>query len=445
MTDFSTLTRDVSGSVLTPADPGFAEELAGFNLAAVHAPEAVIGAVDAADVASAVIFARDNGLTIVPLATGHGSYAPITSGIVVTTRRLDTVTIDTESRIATVGAGVRWGTLIAAATDAGLMAIPGSSANVGVVGYLAGGGLGPLARSHGFSSDYVRGFTVVTGNGEIVDATETNNPDLFWALRGGKHGLGIVTELRLALVELPEIFGGNLLFDADDIEPVLRAWVDYTATAPADVTTSLAIMRFPPLEQVPEIMRGKTMLSLRYATPGVDGAALPETLASAAQPIIGTIGALPSAQIAVIHNDPTDPAPSWTTGGMLSSVDQDFATALLGLAGAAAQYPFVAVELRHVGAATRTDVAEGSAVGGRDADYTYGLIGILAFPGALEAVTGAAAGFRAVLAPWIAPTTTINFAGKPTPETVAAAWPAETVARLAKVREQYDPAATLAG
>jgi hypothetical protein len=439
MTDFSALVSAVTGPVLTAADPGFTEELAGFNLASVHTPDAVVGAANVDDVARAVSFARDNGLSVAPLATGHGSYAPITAGIVVTTRRLTELSIDTAARIATIGAGVRWGAVIAAATDAGLMAIPGSSSNVGVVGYLAGGGLGPLARSHGFSSDHVLGYTVVTGGGDIVEATETENPDLFWALRGGKYGLGIVTEVRLALVELPELFGGNLLFEADDVEPVLRAWVDFTATAPADVTTSIAIMRFPPFDEVPEVMRGKTMLSLRYATPGVDGAALPESLATAARPVVGAVGSLPSAQIATIHNDPTDPAPSWTTGGMLSSVDQDFATTLLGLAGAGASYPFVGVELRHVGGATRTDVAGGSAVGGREADFTYGLIGILGAPGALEAVTGAAAGFRVSLARWIAPTTTINFAGKPTPETVAAAWPAETGERLASVRTKYDP------
>ncbi len=163
---------------------------------------------------------------------------------------------------------MRWKAVIDAADAFGLAPITGSSTNVGVVGYLLGGGLGPLGRSHGFSSDYVRGFTLVTPTGEIVEVGPDQHADLFWALRGGKLGLGIVTSVRVELVPMPELYAGSLAFQGDDIEPAYRAWVAFTATAPDDVTTSAALMHFPPLPFIPEVFRGKDILMLRFARPG---------------------------------------------------------------------------------------------------------------------------------------------------------------------------------
>lgn len=108
--------------------------------------------------------------------------------------------------------------MIEAVAGHGLTPIAGASTDVGVVGYILGGGLGPLARSHGFSSDYLTGLTVVTGSGESLEASETENADLFWALRGGKVGFGIVTEVRMRLVKLPMLYAGSLFFEEKDID-----------------------------------------------------------------------------------------------------------------------------------------------------------------------------------------------------------------------------------
>jgi len=441
MTDFSALRAHIAGPVFEPGDDGYSEELSGFNLAFTHQPEIVVGALDAADVVQAVRFAHDNALPVRAFATGHGSHATISDGMVISTRRLDQVLIDPEERIATIAAGARWGQVVAAAAEHSLAPITGSSSNVGAIGYLLGGGLGPLARSHGFSSDYVRSFSVVTGTGDLIEANELEYPDLYWALRGGKGGLGIVTAVRVELVSLNELYGGNILFGENEVEPVLRAWVDYTRDADDLVTTSLAIMRFPPIEQVPELMRGKTMLALRFAYPGiaVDGERLVAPLRTAGPAVIDSVGELAPADIATIHNDPTEPGKSWTTGGMLAAVDQDFATALLDRVGAGKQVPLVGVELRHVGSATRREVDGGSAVGGRSSDYTFGIIGSLMQPGIEDAIVATATDLLQALGPWISAETTINFAAKPDLPNYRKAWPADTFERLASVRKQVDP------
>src|SRR6185437_6477342 len=139
------------------------------------------------------------------------------------TRRMDAVSVDPRIATARVQAGVRWRQVIEAAAPFGLAPLNGSSSNVGVLGYTLGGGLGPMARSFGFAADHVRRFTIVTADGEIRDVTPDADPDLFWAVRGGKGGFGIVTELEFALMPVARFYGGCIMFPAEATAAVLHA------------------------------------------------------------------------------------------------------------------------------------------------------------------------------------------------------------------------------
>lgn len=437
----STFASKLSGQAYAPGEAGYTTEIAGFNTAVVHTPELVVAAATAADVVEAVRFARAQGQRVTVQSTGHGAHTPIGSGLLISTRRLDGVAVDARTRTATIGAGARWAAVVAAAAEHGLAPIAGSSANVGVVGYILGGGLGPLARSHGFSSDYLVGVTVVTGAGDLIEASTAQHADLFWALRGGKERLGIVTEVRLRLVPLSKLYGGSLFFEEAHIEAALRAWVSWTAQADPLVTTSVAIFRFPPLDFIPAPLRGRRLLSLRFAYPGAieEGARLASPLRAAAPVYLDGLTELPAAEIARIHNDPTEPGPSWVSGALLTHVDQQFASVLLGHFGAGTQSPFLAAEVRHIGAATARDVEGGSAVGGRGSGFTLGLIGVN--PEHFQIVLPATeARIIDSLRPWLSTEGNINFsahdrsAAHATPH-----WPADTSARLAEVRRRYDP------
>lgn len=438
MPDLTLLRSRVVGPVLSREDAGFAEEVAAWSQTFTHTPEVAVGATSATDVAEAVKFARSNGLGVRVQATGHGSHEAITDGMLILTRRLDAVSIEPATRIATIGGGSRWGAVVTAAAEHGLAPITGAAGTVGVVGYLLGGGFGPLVRSHGVSSDYVRGFEVVTAQGELIVADATENPDLFWALRGGKGGLGVVTEVRIELVELATLYGGSLIYDAENIEAALRAWVEYTATAEPEVSTSAAILRVPDLPFLPEPLRGRTLLALRFAYPGdtATGERLASSLRAAAPVYLDGLAEMPATAIATIHNDPTEPTVSWALGRMLDSIDQDFADALLARVGAGVELPFVAVELRHLGSAAARDVAGGSAVGGRSPGFSLNLIGA-PDPALFGAVLpGAAAALLGELGPWLSAETNINFAAHGHAEK---AWPQQIEQRLAGVREQWDP------
>jgi hypothetical protein len=421
-----------------PDDSGFAQEIAAFNTAVTHRPDEAAGVTSTEEAAEAVRLARAQGQQVSIQATGHGAHRPVRSGLLVATRRLDRVDVDASRGIARLGAGARWGTVVAAAAEHGLFPVAGSAPSVGVAGLLLGGGLGPFARSHGFSSDYLTGATVVTGTGEVVDAADEDHRDLLWALRGGKYGLGVVTDLEVRLVALTRFYAGSLFFAEEHIETGLRGWVDWTAETDPRVTTSVAIMNFPPLDMIPEPFRGRRLFTIRFAFPGsaAEGEQLAAPLRALAPVYLDGLGEMPSTDVAKIHNDPTEPGPGWVYGLMLHGVDQDLATVLVASAGPGTDPPYLVVELRQLGEATRRDVAGGSAVGGRDAAFTLGLVGV--DPDRFEKVLPEAGDALAdAVERWLAPQINVNFLGPS--QSVAAAWSAETFARLAGVRDRYDP------
>ena len=440
---FFTLDSEVAGPVLRRGDEVVAAEVAGQNTVVLHDPEVVVGATSEADVVAAVRFATAHGLPVRVHATGHGAHAPVTDGVLITTSRLSALEIDPATRVAHIGAGTRWNAVVAAAAEHGLAPITGSSGTVGAVGYTLGGGLGPLSRTFGFSSDFARGFRLVTASGEVVSATATEHPELFWALRGGKGGFGVVTSMDFELVPLASFVGGSLIYDAEHIPAVLRLWAGFTQAAPEEATSSVAVIRFPPLDVFPEPLRGRTVIALRYAFVGdpEEAERLFQPFRDVAPALLGRVGEMPAALVATIHDDPTEPGPSWQRGMLLDRVDDGFVPAFLEVFDPAVPLPLIVAEVRHIGGATHRDVPEGSAVGGRQADYTLVMIGA-PDPSLFEtALPEVAAGVTARLSPWVSAENSINFAGDlAVPGSFEASWPAETFARLAAVRASWDPA-----
>lgn len=435
------LSAVVAGPVWEPGQARYAEEVAGFNSAVVHRPQIVVGASSTADVVQAVRFARARGLRVAVQSTGHGAHLAVEGGLLITTRRVDRVELDVPAGMANVGAGARWAAVVAAAAAHGLAPIAGSSPGVGIVGFLLGGGIGPLVRSHGFGADYLDGATVVTGTGDVRTACADENPDILWALRGGKPRLGIVTEARLRLAEMPALYAGSLFFGEAHIERALRAWIAWTAAAHPRVTTSVAVVRFPPIDTVPPPLRGRRLLTLRFAYPGdaIEGARLAGPLRAIAPVYLDMLGALPIAEVARIFNDPSGPLPAWVSGGMLAGVDQDFASALLGHVGPGTEGPFLAAEVRHLGEASTRDVPGGSAVGGRGALFTFGLVGTNPADFA-TVLPEAEARLVGDLARWLSPEANGNFAAHPRVRRAAtASVPAAVRAKLADLSRRHDP------
>ncbi|QHT55191.1 FAD-binding oxidoreductase [Cellulomonas sp. H30R-01] len=431
------LSAQVQGPVLVPGAAGYDDEVAAFNLSVPIRPDVVVGATGVDDVVTAVRLAREHRVPLRVQATGHGAERPLTSGVLVTTRRLDDVVVDAATRTATVGAGVRWAAVVERTAEHGLVPVVGSSSNVGVVGFLLGGGLGPLARSHGFGSDRLVSATVVTGTGEVVEADDGEHADLLWALRGGNAVPGVVVAVRIALVEVPDLYAGSVVFDTPHVATALRGWLEWTAGADDLTTTSAAVVRMPPIDVVPEPLRGRTVLSVRFARPGSaeDGERAAAPLRALAPALLDGLGPLPARDSDRIHGDPTTPAPVWTGGAGLAHVRDGFGDAWLDAVGPDADQPFVAVELRHVAAPVSASAARTTgqdAVAGRDAAFTLGLVTV--GPEAAGVGPGAAERVLSAVAPWLADEANPNMSGG-----LPGRWRPDVAARLDAVRRRYDP------
>jgi hypothetical protein len=431
----------VSGTVYLRGDDGLAAEVACSNTAVVHDPDVVVAVTTENDVVEAVRFARENNLPVRVQATGHGSETPIIDGLIVSTRALDSLSIHPDTRLAKIGAGLRWAPVIDATAEFGLTPVSGSSTSVGAVGYTLGGGLGPLARSYGFTADWVRGFRVVTADGEIVVADDNTNPDLFWALRGGKGGLGIVTEMTLELIPLRTLYGGSIFFDTADVESAFRAWIDWSARLSDEATTSAVFLNVPDMEGAPPPLRGRYVLSVRFAYPGdaAEGERLLAPLRAAAPVYLDFVGEIPTTAIASIHNDPEGPAPSWIRGLMLDSFDQRDGATLFELIKPGSGSPFVSVEIRQLGGATAVDPADGTSVGGRESLYTLSTIAADSSTFA-ELAPARAAEIAAALAGEVSAVTNVNWsAGLTDKDALEKTWPPAVLARLAAARSKWDP------
>jgi len=434
--------RDAGVSqVLEVGDDGYADAVAGFDLGVACAPDAVVVAHAPADVATSVAVAVDRGEDLTVLGAGHGRLHALRGGSAITLRHLDAVEVDVSGRSVRIGAGCTWVPVLAATTAHGLAPACGSAPGVGVVGYLLGGGLGPLASSFGYSSDHVRSFDVVTPADGAVTVSADRHPDLFWAMRGGKGGFGVVTSVELDLLDVSRVYGGGLYFAAEDAAAVLGAYVDWAPALPGSATTSIALLRLPPSDALPDPIRGRRVVHLRFA--GLDAAAIAEAqlagMRAVAGPVLDTVGVLPYGELGTIHGDPTVPMPVLNGTASLATLDGDTVAALLAAAGPDTDHPFASVEIRTLGPATRqAPVAD--AVGGRSAPH---LLNIYAAPDPTLADADRIGMVRtalAALAPWQAPVHLVNFLGRANgADAVVESWNPEQNDRLDSIRAAHDP------
>ena len=215
------LRAGLRGAAYAPGDDGYDEARQAWNLNARQHPALVVMAAGAADVIATVRLARERGLGVGVLATGHAVAAPCDGGVLINTSRMRGVRVDPEAQTARVEAGALWRDVIPEAQVFGLAGLLGSSSGVGVVGYTMGGGFGWLGRKYGFNADSVREADVVTADGELLRVSAYEHPDLFWGLKGGGGNFGVVTSLEFALYPLTTVYGGNLFYPVERAPEVL--------------------------------------------------------------------------------------------------------------------------------------------------------------------------------------------------------------------------------
>ena len=439
---FDELDDRVIGPVFAGDDPRAIEEAATFNLAVVHHPVVVVGAVNADDVAEAVAWSREHGLSVAVQSTGHGAVKAVDGdALLITTSRMNAVSIDSVRHQATVGAGVRWSEVIAAAAMHGLAPLSGSSSRVGVVGYTLGGGIGLLSRQYGFAADLVTSIDLVTADGRqrVVDAHR--EPELFWAVRGGKGNFGIVTALTFGLVPVSELFAGGIYYAGEQASAVLHAYREWSLDLPDAATASIAVLRLPDVEEVPAPLRGRTSAHLRFAYngPADEAEALLEPMRRLDGIVLQHVGPTPVTATDVVHQDPTDPMPIWEQSLQLRTLEAETIDRLLEAIRPTEAGPIVMTEIRLLGGALGRQPAVPNAVAGREGAYSVLVLGVL-IPGTERQLDTEGGAIIQALAPWQSGTTLLNFLGNKTdPAEVAKAWRPEVHERLLEIKRRNDP------
>ena len=417
----------------TPGQDGYTEEIAGFQTSVPAEPAVVVAAESAEDVVAAVKYAAEHDLGVSVQATGHGLTAGAT-GLLISTRRTTGVEIDAETRTARVQAGVRWGAVIEAAAKHGLAPLSGSSPDVGVVGYTLNGGFGLMSRRFGRAADHVRAIDVVTPDGEL--RTVTPGSELFWALRGGRAGFGIVTALEFGLVPVTELYGGGLYFDTADLPAVLRAWRTWSMTAPDELTTSIALIPLPDLPVLPAPIRGKHVANVRIAYLGEDGDKLVAPLRNAAPVLLDSLRRLPFTESGSIASDPPHPHPYHGTNATVAALNDGMLAAILEHAGPGAAVDTVLIIDRLGGELARRPV-DGV---GWDSQAEFVVRALSVVEDGVDPVRRAHTKLFDALAPWSTGRLLPFLYGEHSAAELAAAFPAGDVARLKQLKTKYDPA-----
>ncbi|TJZ53125.1 FAD-binding oxidoreductase [Streptomyces piniterrae] len=359
----------------------------------------MVGAAGADDVAAAVRFARDHGLPIAVQATGHGLSAATDGGLLISTRRMTGVHVDPKARTARVEAGAVWGPVVEEAARHGLAPLNGSAPGVGVVSYTLGGGVGVLARTFGFAADQVRSVDLVTADAEQRHLTADNDPELFWALLGGGHGLGVVTAMEFALLPVARLYGGQLVFGGDLVDEALATYLSWTETVPDELTSSLALIAYPDIPQLPEALRGRYLAHIRIAYTGSaeEGERLVAPLRAIGPRVGDDLREMPYAESHTIHRDPSDPHAYSGDNAMLGGLDAAALRRVAALTGPAAPVMTV-VQLNHLGGALAA-AGKADAVGHRDARFALRLLSPLDGTD-LTAVRALHTEALAAVAPW---------------------------------------------
>jgi len=433
--DIRALRLRLNGDLVLPGDPEWDGARRAWNLAVDQRPFGVALVESAADVVSVVQFARVHGLRVAPQGTGHGASAleDLEDVILVKTERLRRVEIDAESRRARVEAGAVWQDVVAPAAERGFVVLHGSSPDVGVVGYTLGGGMGWLARSHGLSANSVAAVEIVTADGRFVRADRDNEPDLFWAVRGGGGSFGVVTAIELELYDAPDLYAGVLFFPVERAGEVLHAWREWVETAPDEVTSVGRILHLPPLPQIPEPLRCNSFAIVEavFTGPEDEGAALIAPL-RALGPAMDTFAAVAPTALPHLHMDPPEPVPGVGDGMFLDALPAEAVDAVVETGVP----PLLSLEIRHLGGELARPSHEHGAVGSVDYPFAVFAVGFAPTPEIGQAVEQAVDRTRDALSSWESTRTYFNFAERRVD--ADRLYPAETYRRLRRVKAEYD-------
>jgi FAD/FMN-containing dehydrogenase len=435
------------GELIRPEDAGFDEARKVYNGMIDKRPALIVRPTGAADVIDVVNLARENGLPLAVRCGGHSvaGKGVVDDGVLIDLSSLKGVRVDPASRRARANAGALWGEFDKETQLFGLATPGGRVTTTGVGGFTLGGGYGWLSPKWGLTCDNLTSVDVVTADGRLVTASEEENEDLFWGVRGGGGNFGVVTSYEFRLHELgPMVLGGLALHPIDDAREVMRGYRDYIETAPEELATGTAIIQAPPAPFIPEHLHGKPVLGIpaMYIGDADEGREIMAPLKELGPPAVDMIQPMPYTAFQALL-DPFAPQ-GWLNyhrGMHLSGLPDEAIDTYVEYATEVAIFSNPMTQIitfRHGGAVSRVP-EDATATGHRQAAYMVHPITCWQDPAQTERHIDWVGRFSEAMSPFLTGGVYLNFEPDEGEEHVRAGYGAEKYARLVELKDKWDP------
>ncbi len=441
--DVSTLDAAISGAVIGPDHAEYDDARRVWNARYVRYPTAIARVADVEDVVEAVNFARDTDLRIAIRGGGH-SYAghgTCDDGLVIDCAAIDHVEVDPDAKRVRVGPGATWADVDAATMAHGLATTGATVSSVGVAGYTLGGGTGHLVRSLGTGADNLCAAEVVTAAGAVVRASDNENADLYWALRGGGANFGVVTEFEFALHELEtELLAGQLVYRIEDAPEVLRFYRDFMADAPQAVNCYAFFIPLPPLDVFPAELHGTTAVDLvvSHTGPMADAEADLAPLREFGEPILDAVAPTPYVDLQQAFDAGTPSGNRWHSKAQYISTLPDDALDALIEAVHPIEGPFTMAYLEPLGGAVAAVDPAATAFPHREVPYSLHVLSGWTDPDDDDAMVEWTETVHETMTPYSPGGVYVNLLHRDEAERVPEAY-GENLDRLADCKATWDP------
>ena len=440
------LAADLPGRVIRPGDDGYEEARRVWNGLSDRRPAIIARCASTDDVVAAVTSARESGLAVAIRGGGHSAqgYGTCDGGLVIDLSGMKGIEVDPASRTVRAQPGLTWGEFDAATQEHGLAVTGGRFSTTGIAGLTLGSGSGWLERRCGLTADNLLEAEVVTAAGEVVTASESEHPELFWGLRGGGGNFGVVTSFRYRLHEIgPIVLGGMLIAAPERGAEVLRFMRGYMADAPEDLGAGVAFVSAPPEPFVPEAMHFAPVVGTIVCWTGdpEEGERVLAPIREAVQPLMDIVQPMPYVALQSMLDAGGPPG---TRAYMKAEFIEDLsdeAIEKLVAHGAGRPGPMTQLLLEPLGGAIARVGEDDTALGRRQVPWCYHALALWMEPDEAteQAQVAWARELAADLSPHTVPGVYLNYTSDEGDERVRSSFGEERYARLVAVKDRYDP------
>jgi hypothetical protein len=440
--ELTALPGSFRGELIRPGDPSYDEHRKVWNGSIDRSPAAIARCARSQEVVDALGLARDSGLPTAVRGGGHSFPGASTcdDGLVIDLSRMKGIEVDPEARTARVGAGALLGELDAATQEHGLAVPAGIVTHTGVAGLTLGGGIGWLQRKYGLTIDQQLAATMVTANGEVVRASEDENPDLFWGLRGGGGNFGVVTEFEFRLNQLGPVLAGPIFWLIEESPDVLRFYRDWIADAPNELMTIVIHRKAPPVDFVPPELHGRLVVAVVCCWSGdlAEGERVIRPLREFGSPVLDLCEPKPFTQHQGMF-DPSFPHGRWYY--MRSCDVAELSDEVIDITvehSMRIQSPLTSFPIWQLGGAIREIGNDDTAFNGRDTGHTFNITCSTEGPEGFDEERAWARDFWSALEPFHIGVY-VNFLMDEGQDRVRDAYGPEKLERLRALKREYDP------